>query len=76
MKLFRQIIVFPFEMVLMALVGVMLITNILANLVGALCRFIAGDGEEAVQNSKDETLWCSPHCVPERVTGTLDLFAA
>ncbi len=31
---------------------------------------------EAVQNSKDETLWCSPHCVPERVTGTLDLFAA
>ncbi len=46
MKLFRQIIVFPFEMVLMALVGVMLITNILANLVGALCRFIAGDGEE------------------------------
>lgn len=21
--------------------------------------------DEAVQNSKDETLWCSPHCVPE-----------
>jgi hypothetical protein len=32
--------------------------------------------DEAVQNSKDETLWCSPHCVPERVTGNLDLFAA
>jgi len=23
--------------------------------------------DEAVQNSKDETLWCSPHCVPDRV---------
>ena len=23
--------------------------------------------DEAVQNSKDETLWCSPHCVPEVV---------
>lgn len=32
--------------------------------------------DEATQNSKDETLWCSPHCVPELVTGTLDLFAA
>ena len=32
--------------------------------------------DEAVQNSKDETLWCSPSCVPERATGTLDLFAA
>ena len=32
--------------------------------------------DEAVQNSADETLWCSPHCVPERVTGNLDLFAA
>jgi hypothetical protein len=29
--------------------------------------------EEAVQNSKDETLWCSPHCVP--VAPTLDLFS-
>ncbi len=46
MKFFRQIIVFPFELVLMALVGVLMITKILANLVGALCRFIAGDGEE------------------------------
>ena len=32
--------------------------------------------DEAVQNSKDETLWCSPHCVPLLQTGTLDLFAA
>lgn len=22
--------------------------------------------DEAVQNSKDETLWCSPHCIPEK----------
>jgi hypothetical protein len=22
--------------------------------------------EEAVENSASETLWCSPHCVPER----------
>ena len=29
---------------------------------------------EAVQNSKDETLWCSPHCVP--VVPELDLFSA
>ena len=29
--------------------------------------------EEAVQNSKDETLWCSPHCVP--VSPVLDLFS-
>lgn len=29
--------------------------------------------DEAVQNSKDETLWCSPHCVPEVVA--LDLFS-
>lgn len=29
--------------------------------------------DEAVQNSKDETLWCSPHCVP--VEPTLDLFS-
>lgn len=31
--------------------------------------------DEAVENSNSETLWCSPHCVPEKVTGTLDLFA-
>ena len=30
--------------------------------------------DEAVQNSKDETLWCSPHCVPE-VPVNGDLFA-
>ena len=30
--------------------------------------------DEAVQNSKDETLWCSPHCVP--VVEELDLFSA
>ena len=30
--------------------------------------------EEAMQNSKDETLWCSPHCVP--VVPELDLFSA
>ena len=29
--------------------------------------------DEAVQNSKDETLWCSPHCVP--LEPTLDLFS-
>jgi site-specific DNA-adenine methylase len=29
--------------------------------------------EEAVRNSKDETLWCSPHCVP--VSPVLDLFS-
>ena len=29
--------------------------------------------DEAVQNSKDETLWCSPHCVP--VVPELDLFS-
>ncbi len=31
--------------------------------------------DEAVQNSKDETLWCSPACVPEVVRGNMDLFA-
>ena len=30
--------------------------------------------DEAVQNSKDETLWCSPHCVP-KVPVNADLFA-
>jgi len=30
--------------------------------------------DEAIQNSKDETLWCSPHCVPQ-VGQVLDLFA-
>jgi hypothetical protein len=30
--------------------------------------------DEAVQNSKDETLWCSPHCVPEAAFGNMDLF--
>ena len=30
--------------------------------------------DEAVQNSKDETLWCSPHCVPV-VSQNFDLFA-
>lgn len=30
--------------------------------------------DEAVQNSKDETLWCSPHCVPEVLVGNFDLF--
>lgn len=30
--------------------------------------------DEAVQNSKDETLWCSPHCVP--VLPEFDLFSA
>ena len=29
--------------------------------------------DEALQNSKDETLWCSPHCVP--VNPTIDLFS-
>ena len=29
---------------------------------------------EATQNTKDETLWCSPHCVPE-VGQVFDLFA-
>ena len=29
--------------------------------------------DDAVQNSKDETLWCSPHCVPEEKT--VDLFS-
>ena len=31
--------------------------------------------DEAVENSNSETLWCSPHCVPDSITGTLDLFA-
>lgn len=30
--------------------------------------------DEAIQNSKDETIWCSPHCMPE-VNVTTDLFA-
>jgi len=30
--------------------------------------------DEAIENSASETLWCSPHCVPERSV-TLDLFA-
>lgn len=28
--------------------------------------------DEAVENSASETLWCSPHCVPE--VKTMDLF--
>lgn len=31
--------------------------------------------DEAVQNSKDETLWCSPHCVPLLETGNYSLFS-
>ncbi len=31
--------------------------------------------DEAVANTASETIWCSPHCVPEKVTGTLDLFS-
>ncbi len=31
--------------------------------------------DEAVENSNSETLWCSPHCVPENQSGTLDLFS-
>jgi hypothetical protein len=30
--------------------------------------------DEAIQNSKDETLWCSPACVPEAAFGNMDLF--
>ncbi len=30
--------------------------------------------DEAVQNSADETIWCSPACVPALVTGTADMF--
>lgn len=30
--------------------------------------------EEACQNSQDETLWCSPHCVPEVGVQVADLF--
>ncbi len=30
--------------------------------------------DEAVENSASETVWCSPHCVPEVVT--MDLFSA
>ena len=30
--------------------------------------------DEAVANSAGETLWCSPHCVPEVLTGNFDLF--
>ena len=29
---------------------------------------------EAVENSKSETLWCSPHCVPQKPLGNFDLF--
>lgn len=29
--------------------------------------------EEAVNNSASETLWCSPHCVPEIKSGNFDL---
>lgn len=33
--------------------------------------------DEATQNSKDETLWCSPHCVPatQAVGHVIDMFA-
>ncbi len=31
--------------------------------------------DEAVQNSKDETMWCSPHCMPVVETGNYSLFA-
>jgi DNA adenine methylase len=31
---------------------------------------------EAVENSASETLWCSPHCVPEVQRGNFDLFEA
>lgn len=30
--------------------------------------------DEAIQNTKDETLWCSPHCVPQ-VGAMVDLFS-
>jgi DNA adenine methylase len=30
--------------------------------------------DEAVANSAGETLWCSPHCMPEVLTGNFDLF--
>ena len=30
--------------------------------------------DEAVENSASETIWCSPHCIPENPSGTLDLF--
>jgi site-specific DNA-adenine methylase len=30
--------------------------------------------DEAIQNSKDETLWCSPHCVAEIPSGNFDMF--
>ena len=30
--------------------------------------------DEAMQNSKDETLWCSPHCVP-KFASMVDLFS-
>jgi len=30
--------------------------------------------DEATQNTKDETLWCSPHCVPQ-VGAMVDLFS-
>ena len=30
--------------------------------------------DEAVGNSASETIWCSPHCIPENPKGTLDLF--
>lgn len=31
--------------------------------------------DEAVENSASETIWCSPHCIPENPSGTLDLFS-
>jgi site-specific DNA-adenine methylase len=30
--------------------------------------------DEAVENSASETIWCSPHCIPEKLSGNLDLF--
>ena len=31
--------------------------------------------QEAIQNTKDELLWCSPHCVPEVNAGNFDMFS-
>jgi DNA adenine methylase len=31
--------------------------------------------EEAVENSASETIWCSPDCIPENQSDTLDLFS-
>jgi site-specific DNA-adenine methylase len=30
--------------------------------------------DEAVENSASETIWCSPHCISEKILGNLDLF--